>query len=74
MVEASCVYEINMATDELVPIVEAWGLPPKYTLLDPKKVGNCGFHDFLFCSFRESYMSVSIELVLNLESFFLSFE
>ena len=38
MVEASCVYEVALATDELIPIEENWGLPPKYSLLDPAKV------------------------------------
>ena len=27
-----------MLTDELVPIEEHWGLPPRYSLLDPAKV------------------------------------
>ena len=38
MVEASCVYEVNSATDELVPIADSWGLPPKFSLLEPSKV------------------------------------
>jgi len=38
MVEASCVYEVNPETDELVPIADSWGLPPKFSLLEPKKV------------------------------------
>ena len=41
MVEASCVYEVNSATDELVPIADSWGLPPKFSLLEPSKVTNC---------------------------------
>ena len=38
MVESSCVYEVNSSADELIPIADSWGLPPKFSLLEPTKV------------------------------------
>jgi len=38
IVETVCVYEVVLATDELVPVEEAWGSPPKYEFLQPSKV------------------------------------
>ena len=36
--ETTCVYEVNLARDELVPVESAWGSPPKYEFLHPDKV------------------------------------
>jgi len=49
MVEASCVYEVSMSTDELIPIEDNWGLPPKYSLLDPSKVLVFDFGSEVYC-------------------------
>jgi len=38
IVEASCVYEVNIETDELVPVEEGWGAPPKHEILKNSKV------------------------------------
>ena len=38
MVEASCVYLVDLASSELVPLEEGWGLPPHHTLLRPDQV------------------------------------
>jgi len=38
IVEASCVYEVNTETDELIPLEEGWGLPPKHEMLKNSKV------------------------------------
>ena len=38
IVETTCVYEVNVAADELVPVEAVWGSPPKYENLHPAKV------------------------------------
>ena len=36
--ETTCVYEVNIDRDELVPVEAAWGSPPKYEFLNPNQV------------------------------------
>ena len=36
--ETTCVYEVNIDKDELVPVEAAWGSPPKYEFLNPNQV------------------------------------
>ena len=36
--EASTVYRVDLATEQLEPLEEGWGLPPKHTLLKPDLV------------------------------------
>ena len=38
IVETTCVYEVNIDNDELVPVEAAWGCPPKYEHLHANKV------------------------------------
>ena len=38
IVETTCVYEVVVETDELVPVETAWGSAPKYEFLHPSKV------------------------------------
>jgi len=38
IVEASCVYEVNVEADELVPVEEGWGAPPRHEILKNSKV------------------------------------
>jgi len=38
IVEASCVYEVNIEDDELIPVEEGWGAPPKHEILKNSKV------------------------------------
>ena len=36
--EASTVYRVDLATEQLEPLEEGWGLPPRHTLLKPDLV------------------------------------
>jgi len=38
IVEASCVYQVDVATEELVPLEEGWGQPPRHCLLSQELV------------------------------------
>ena len=37
-VEASTVYRVDLATEQLEPLEEGWGLPPRHMLLKPDLV------------------------------------